>query len=379
MSNNTEPTAYKIDQKLQAEAEKVLAGLPPECEEEAKAIRQRLVAWISGITGHIDDSGSLVSDTAAAELGADPAKMRAYFQKLWPKAYIVSRNAFERDAPWTHTQFYHDLRHKYLAVKMHDQIPQPAAYDDGERMVMMHHTKLLWGRQWGIAYVAPLAGPFDLVRHNADQFVSESPLTAQDVASLDHAMKELGEEYGSYLKATDAPDAEFRLRETLKLARVWSKILDAKMREVHKLNPAVGDNFENADIKVAARAALEYMALRKDEHLAAQQVASLSLQLPSLSDDDRHKLAFEVFSLYRELSLPLVDVDALRRSLARISRVCDTQHVMQGLTPTEGILPDVAAAIAVHNFFALRLSLGSALPVGTDRQPEPGADPGKPG
>jgi hypothetical protein len=226
--------------------------------------------------------------------------------------------------------------------------------------------------------------PFDVkinVIRREDFVANEAFLSDEDVKGLDKAFQELNEELDSYLQVDTAEtkamqEADFRLRETVKLTRIWSPIIDAKLKQVLRAKSGLGPNFENAPIAEVAKATLEFAAYRKDAYLALMRQNEVSLNLSPLDATGRQRVANECLALRRLLTGEVIVVEVLTNL---IKRICADYPFDDATTAAFEKEPDVISrATAIYNVLAPRLALESKPLVGpshNDSNGGPGPGP----
>lgn len=351
------------DAKIRAEADKALGSIVADSAQalELQAVRKRVYDWLDMMVARCEDP-SLYVDVQAQVLFPNDnltsksvrAVVKEFIGKVFPKGCIASRQDDER--VWTPTSFLFDPDTKTLNVKIGTALYQPFAYDDGRHLVQTEAAKLLWGRRWSVTAAAEAAPPFDIVPNTELSTVTSAMfLTEAELKALDHAFTELQEEMGCFTEAIGTANEEehiYRLRETIKLARIWSPTLDAKLEGVIKEKPEFGKNFENANIQEVARASLEYMAMRKDSHLAAAREAKIALQLPELSEPERQLIVVYLAEIRRILRVPVIDKEQLVRILTLTCTITSTPLP----TATQDI---IAYAFEVYNRLAPRFAVTS--------------------
>lgn len=370
-------SSQKYDVKIREAAEKALAAVPPEHLTEARVTRDKLYAWLHNIVRIALDPTVAVAHSLKEATQQKHALSAEVLQEIireilhgtWTGGSLASRTVDGQE--WVPTSFFYDPDTKALNVKVGQNPYQPIAYDNGEILVQLETAKLLWSRSWAICLAAPVAAPFDVIVNvvNRDDFVANDAfLSEDDLKGLDKAFQELGEEFNSYL-GVDTDDkkamkeADFRLRETLKLARIWSPVTDAKLKQVHRARSGLGPNFENAPIAEVVRATLEFMAFRKDSYLAMMKQASTSLQLSPMTAEERQHLVNECVALRRVLTGEVIVVEVLTNLLSRILAV---PSISPGNLAALEKEPDaISRAKAAYNLLAHRLALDALPVVGT--------------
>lgn len=365
-------SSQKSDTRIREAADKALAAVPAEHMAEARVTRQKLYAWLSNMARLTNDPSQAVAksleDSVREEYGLPEAATHQVIAKIlsgtWTGGSLVSR--MEGEGAWVPTSFFYDPDTLALNVKVGQNPYQPIAFDNGDILVQLETAKLLWARFWAIALAAPLAAPFDVINNvvRREDFVAHvSFLSENDLKGIDKAFAELGEELDSYLKVdTEDKDAfkeaEFRLRETLKLARIWAPVVDAKLKQVVRGKAALGQDFQNAPIVEVVRATLEFMAFRKDSYLAMMKQASTELRLSPLTAEVRQALANECLLLGRLLTGEVIVVEVLTNLLGRIFAAAPFDADTLSALEKE---PDVISrATAVYNLLAPRLAVDTA-------------------
>lgn len=358
------------DKEIRSRADAALSAVQPQTAQatELMKIRVRVYDWLEGMNNLCKDTSSCVSahaEVVALRTGVPLESVRAvlesFLKDAFPKGCIASRE--EDELFWTPTSFVFDPECRSLNAKIGKLPYQPFAFDDGKHLVLTDAAKLLWARKWAITLASETASPFDVIKNTEmTTIVSAMFLSEQDLKMLKHAFQELQDELGQYLAkvGTEQKDeAEYRLRETVKLARIWSQVLDAKLTSVTKASPDLGSNFENTDIGQVARASLEYMAMRIDGHLAAVKEAQTSLQIPDMKEEDRQSLVVYLSELRRILRAPVIDREQLQCIYNRVTSIVH-------MSPSQEDI--VISAFNLYNQLAPRYAADALTdaPVGTD-------------
>lgn len=378
-------SSQKYDDKIRKSADEALAAVPPEHIAEATATRNKLYEWLHNVVRIAMDPTVAVAhslkEKICKEQGVNPTVLQGVITEIlhgtWTGGSLASRGPDGQE--WIPTSFFYDPSTKALNVKVGQNPYQPIAYDNGTILVQLETAKLLWARSWAVCLAAPVPAPFD-VKINVIQredFVAHAAfLTDEDVKGLDKSFQELSEELDSYLQVdlTDkkaAKEADFRLRETVKLTRLWSPIVDAKLKQVLRAKSGLGPNFENAPIAEVAKATLEFVAYRKDAYLALMRQNEISLNLSPLDATARQHLANECVALRRLLTGEVIVVEVLTNL---IQRICTDYPFDAATTAAFDKEPDVISrATAIYNVLAPRLALDTKPLVGPGA---PGADSG---
>jgi hypothetical protein len=149
----------------------------------------------------------------------------------------------------------------------------------------------------------------------------------------------------------------------VKLTRIWSPVIDAKLKQVLRAKSGLGPNFENAPIAEVAKATLEFAAYRKDAYLALMRQNEISLNLSPLDATQRQMVANECLALRRILTGEVVVVEVLTNLIKRIC--ADYPFDADTTAAFEKETDVISRATAIYNVLAPRLALEPKLPVGT--------------
>jgi hypothetical protein len=369
-------SSQKYDAKIRKSADEALAAVPKEHIAEATATRNKLYEWLHNVVRLAMDPTVAVAqslkDKVCTEQGLNPTVVSGVLSEVlhgtWSGGSLASKGPDGTE--WVPTSFFYDPDTKALNVKIGQNPYQPIAYDDGTVLVQLETAKLLWARSWAVCLAAQVPAPFDVkinVIRREDFVANDAFLSDEDVKGLDKAFQELNEELDSFLQVdTDdkkaMQEADFRLRETVKLTRIWSPIIDAKLKQVLRAKSGLGPNFENAPIAEVAKATLEFAAYRKDAYLALMRQTEISLNLSPLDATMRQHIANECLALRRVLTGEVIVVEVLTNL---VQRICAEYPFDADTTAAFDKEPDVISrATAVYNALAPRLALESKLVVG---------------
>jgi hypothetical protein len=374
-------SSQKYDAKIRKSADEALASVPAEHIAEATATRNKLYEWLHNVVRVAMDPTVAVAhslkEKVCQEQGINPTVLQGVITEIlhgtWTGGSLASKGPDGLE--WVPTSFFYDPDTKALNVKVGQNPYQPIAYDDGKILVQLETAKLLWARSWAVCLAAQVPAPFDVkinVIQREDLIANEMFLSDEDVKGLDKSFQELSEELDSYLQVdmADKPaakEADFRLRETLKLTRIWSPVLDAKLKQVLRAKSGLGPNFENAPIAEVAKATLEFAAYRKDAYLALLRQNEISLNLSPLDATVRQQVANECLALRRILTGEVIVVEVLTDL---VKRICADYPFDADTTAAFDKEPDVISrAKAIYNVLAPRLTLDTKPPVGASGAP----------
>ena len=272
----------------------MFAKLPEEAKAEAISSRANLYNWLVDLDQRVNSIPKNVSDAHVTTVASmlmlngiekpeDATKLakdilEAVFKMSFIESRLVSRQG--PSFPWEQTGFHKDGAVQTVFAKVGKAPYQPVGHDDGTHYVPREVSNLLWRRQWGMSLVIPFKGPFACVE-GADDPTAYAParLSAREISVINEGIEAINEELDGLKKANSDTkgEAEFRLRETIKLARLQLPKLDFRMNAESDKRPELGPNFENVDAFALGGVVLEYMALQLDEHAAREGVAKTTL------------------------------------------------------------------------------------------------------
>lgn len=282
-----------MDGKFLADSQAVFTKLPEEAKAEACTSRSNLYAWLVNVDSRISTLGKNVAPSveaieailkAAYPEQADKALAVAeevaakLVSSTFTEARLVSRQS--ESFPWEQTSFYADAGTQTVFAKVHKAVGQPIGHDDGTHYVPRETGNLLWRRQWGIGMIVPVEPPFKCIKGSDDPSAyAPARLNERQIVIINEGMAAINEELDSLRQAsgTEKAEAEFRVRETIKLARIQLPRLDVRMSTESDKRPELGANYENVDAFVLGSVVLEYLALLLDEHAAREGVANTTL------------------------------------------------------------------------------------------------------
>jgi hypothetical protein len=310
---------------------------------EAAASRARLYAWLMSIDEKSRNVDTLVTpgmvdilyDTLYEKDTVEDLKVKnkaliheglqKVFKAAFTNAVVLTR---QNDAmPWQHTGFHSDGKLKAVFAKAGDAPFQPIGFDDGEAYLPLESSKTLWRRQFALAPLFPYAPPFlpSEVKGKDNSDFDAVALSDHERAALELAHTEISEELESVMKANhpkegekvlDKAEAEYRLRETIKLATVRSPKLDAKLNKVKEDRPELGKNFENADIAHLASAILSWLALRLDEDKVRRNIQDTDLLVSK--PEEAQKDLLKAMAAHLETDLKGTDEDQILNTITSI-------------------------------------------------------------
>ncbi len=299
------PKHADYDKQIRSHADKAfeIAIEKPEIREEGKKSHEQLFGWLTDIHSKSIKPESFVTDGMVSivieELSPDKAvtdefrsNVRRALERLFMATFSVGATLSRQneDRPWEQTGFFSDPKGaKAVFAKVGKDLYQPLGFDDGECYLPIDVSKMLWARQWALAFVVPIDGAFKVEKTLKPSNDPNFDPVLLEVMKVCHT--DISEELDGYMKARSGTDeekkeADYRLRETIKLCRIRYKALDDKMDMVIADRPEFGKNFENANIGEVAAACLEFMAFMIDSYTVKGTVQETSLVIPK--PDENH-------------------------------------------------------------------------------------------
>jgi len=327
------------DKQIRSHADKAfeIAAEKPEIREEGKKSHDRLFSWLMDIHEKSSKPESFVTDgmvklvldelyepqTAGRTTdNPDSDDVRRALEKLFAATFkngaTLSRQ--NGDRPWEQTGFFSDPKDaKAVFAKVGKDLYQPLGFDDGECYLPIDVSKMLWGREWALAFVVPIAPAFEVEATQGAEADKGMDPVMLEVLKVCHT--DISEELEGFMKARDGTDEEkkeanYRLRETIKLCRIRYKDLDDKMDKVTQDRPEFGKNFENANIGEVAHACLEFLALKIDSALVRGKIQETSLVIPKADENGATLLETIRDKINKELKKTNPDGDYLASMIA---------------------------------------------------------------
>ncbi len=294
----------EVQRQIKETADKQFAQIAtssPERIKQAEAERAQLYSWLMKIDGLVTHPTSLINDemveqmTQAFEQHLQSTKQAPVqaLAKTWAaltddqaldimellataiigkskQGLLLSR---QNDMmSWEATGFHADELTTAVHVKVGNAPYQPIGFDDGQHYLGTQGSKLLWLREWGYAVVYPLSPAF---------VVSPDEVKPQDISdTVRLSDKERGKMEGwvtllaqdlagwKAIKKGDKTafaEAEWRIRESIKLVRIQLPRVDQRMMAMEKAHPEIGENFENIPPEQLLVATSEFMQMKLDD------------------------------------------------------------------------------------------------------------------
>ena len=299
------PKHADYDKQIRSHADKAfeVAAEKPEIREEGKKSHEQLFSWLTDIHSKSMKPESFVTDgmvnIVVEELNPNSsmpdqyhADVRRALERLFMATFSVGATLSRQneDRPWEQTGFFSDPKGaKAVFAKVGKDLYQPLGFDDGECYLPIDVSKMIWARQWALAFVVPIQPAFIVEKTSKPSNNPNFDPVMLEVMKVCHT--DIAEELDGYMKARSGTDeekkeADYRLRETIKLCRIRYKALDDKMDMVIADRPEFGKNFENANIGEVAAACLEFMAFMIDSYTVKGTIQETSLVIPK--PDENH-------------------------------------------------------------------------------------------
>lgn len=326
------------DKQIRSHADKAfeIADTKPELREEGKKSHDQLFGWLMDIhaksikpesfvtEGMVDLVAQTIIDGTPGndEHAIDKATVRKALEKLFATTFAqgATLSRQNEDRPWEQTGFFSDPKGaKAVFAKVGKDLYQPMGFDDGDCYLPIEVSKMLWARQFALAFVVPIPGAFLIEKTAKPAEAPEIDPVLLEVMKVCHT--DISEELDGYMKARSGTDeekkeADFRLRETIKLCRIRYKALDDKMDMVIADRPEFGKNFENANIGEVAAACLEFMAFMIDSFTVKGTIQETSLVIPKPDENSVPLLKRIEKNLKAALDSPQQDGDYIASIIA---------------------------------------------------------------
>jgi len=319
------------DKQIKSHSDKAfeMADANPAMSDEAKASHDRLFSWLTNIHANSMKPESFVTDgmveLVVNEFNKDPVedlpgKVRRALEKLFAATFKTGATLSRQngDRPWEQTGFFSDPKDAgAVFAKVGKDVYQPIGFDDGQRYLPIEVSKLLWARDWALAFIVPIPPAFRVEAAAPSKApATEGAMNPLLLEVIKVCHTDIAEELDGYMKARSGTDeekkeADYRLRETIKLCRIRFKELDDKMDMVYQDRPELGKNLENSNIGEVAHACLEYLAMVIDSATVRGKIDETTLVIPKADEKSLPMLATIKLQMKKELAKDNPDGDYL--------------------------------------------------------------------
>lgn len=301
--NEQRQYSSEIQRQIRETADKQFAQIAsssPEKLKQAEAARSQLYAWLLKIDDLVkqpttmvnDELVTLMNEALEQHLVASKQPEIQELAKAWGKlsddqaldimellgktilgrakhGLMLSRQADIMS--WEATGFHADELTSAVHVKVGNAPYQPIGFDDGAHYLGTQGSKLLWLREWAYAVIYPFSPAFVVSPDEVKpQEISDTVrLSDKERQKMEGWITLLGQDregLKKVLKDKEAKaEAEWRIRESIKLLRIQLPRVDQRMMAMEKDHPEVGENFDNVPPEQLINATCEFMQMKLDD------------------------------------------------------------------------------------------------------------------
>jgi len=304
-----EPKHKAYELELKKSAEKLLAEVPEEAHDTARAARSQLFGWLVDMDSQTKNPGSVVvrnvgdsaydiflDRLATADnpkikelssllrganrdimLSAYKASMEEAINKVTNGGALMTRSS--DIFLWENTGFHADGEIKCVFAKVGREKYQPIGFDDGSMYIGSEGSKTLWVRKFSMAVMFPYTAPFEVkVEDIKPQHISDDTrLSDKEMAKIQEVIGYFDEDLSAWSCLSPEDDTarkelSFKMRETVKLACIRLPRLDQKLTELKDSHPEIGGNFENINIMELVYSCREFLTMKLEDDRVRRQI-----------------------------------------------------------------------------------------------------------
>lgn len=322
---NTDKSLHeRYDDQLKAASEKVLGDLPEESKEQAAAARTQLIDWLMQMDSVSKDPSSFVDDSHAntacnafehfvtqqkgkkwetlkKAFGAlnddDQLNLIRFMLTSFVGAHATSGALMTRAHDlflYENTGFSVDGDMNCVFASVGRKPYQAIGFEDGEHYVGTEGSKTLWTRQFSMALLFPWHPPFqvDKVELEPQRVSDDHALSDKERDRINEVLSMFNRDLEDHSRLTaeqteERKELEEKMREGIKLARMWIPRFDNKMDELADEHPEMGANFEHVDILQFLAACCEFLQMKLDDDAVRRDIQSTQLGVKELGESRR--------------------------------------------------------------------------------------------